>query len=96
MGGVSRPTRYSEVLMIFAMNALVSTEVETPCIKVCVVDPDSGFCIGCGRSRMEIGGWLGFSSAERRSVMAGLPDRLAGLTLNKRRKGGRRGRLAGI
>jgi predicted Fe-S protein YdhL (DUF1289 family) len=68
--------------------------VETPCIKVCVVDPGSGLCIGCGRTRLEIGGWLGFSTEQRRTVMASLPERLATLTLNKRRRGGRRGRLA--
>jgi predicted Fe-S protein YdhL (DUF1289 family) len=79
--------------MIVTMNALSNSEIETPCIKVCVVDPETGWCIGCGRTRMEIGGWLGFSAAERKSIMAGLPQRLSTLTLSKRRKGGRRGRL---
>jgi hypothetical protein len=75
------------------MNAIPLPAIETPCIKVCVVDPDSGFCIGCGRSRQEIGGWIGFSPDERKSVMAELEGRLATLTLRKRRRGGRRGRL---
>lgn len=68
--------------------------IETPCIKVCVLDPDSGLCIGCGRTRPEIGGWTGFSPGERRAVMATLPERLANLTRNKRRRGGRQARLA--
>jgi predicted Fe-S protein YdhL (DUF1289 family) len=76
------------------MNASSLPAIETPCIKVCVVDPDSGYCIGCGRTRGEIGSWLGFSPEARRAVMAVLPDRVASLTLNKRRRGGRRGRLA--
>ncbi|MBI2720348.1 MAG: DUF1289 domain-containing protein [Rhizobiales bacterium] len=67
--------------------------IETPCIKVCVVDPETGFCIGCGRTRAEIGGWLGFSPDDRRQVMAWLPERVSSLTLRKRRRGGRRGRL---
>jgi len=67
-------------------------DIETPCVKLCVVDPDSGFCIGCGRSRSEIAGWIAMSPAERRDVMAGLDDRLDSLTRNKRRKGGARGR----
>lgn len=75
------------------MNAIPLPAIETPCIKVCVVDPDSGFCIGCGRSRLEIGGWIGFSPDERKSVMAELEGRLATLTQRKRRRGGRRGRL---
>ena len=33
--------------MISPMNAFASHEIETPCVKVCVVDPDTGFCIGC-------------------------------------------------
>jgi uncharacterized protein len=79
------------------MNAIPLPAIETPCIKVCVVDADSGFCIGCGRTRTEIGNWLGFSADARRAVMAELPERMATLTLRKRRKGGRRGRLeAGV
>lgn len=75
------------------MNALTSQDIETPCIKVCVIDPDTGFCVGCGRTRGEIGNWLGLSSAERLGIMATLPERVSTLTLRKRRKGGRRGRL---
>lgn len=74
------------------MNAPVSQQIDTPCVKLCVVDPDSGFCIGCGRTRSEIAGWLAMSVVERREVMAGLDERLETLTRHKRRKGGARGR----
>jgi uncharacterized protein len=77
------------------MNSVPLPAIETPCVTVCVVDADTGICIGCGRSRGEIGGWLGFTPEQRRHVMAELPERLATLTLRKRRKGGRRGRLEG-
>ena len=76
-----------------AMNAPYQPAIETPCVKICVVDPETGFCIGCGRTRMEIGGWLGMSADERRSVMAELPERVQGLTRRKTRRGGRAGRL---
>ncbi|NMD07269.1 MAG: DUF1289 domain-containing protein [Phyllobacteriaceae bacterium] len=69
--------------------------VESPCVKICVVEPETGFCIGCGRTRGEIGGWLGMSPDERRTVMATLPERVATLTQRKTRRGGRRGRLGG-
>ena len=49
------------------MNAMNQPAIETPCIKICVVDPETGFCIGCGRTRGEIGGWLGLSPEERRA-----------------------------
>jgi len=68
--------------------------IESPCVKICVVDPETGFCIGCGRTRDEIGSWLGFSPEQRRHVMATLPERVASLTLRKSRRGGRRARLA--
>lgn len=77
------------------MNAMNCFEIETPCIKVCVVDPDTGFCIGCGRTRGEIAGWLGYSAQERHAVVLALPERVNTLTLRKRRKGGRRARLGG-
>tara|TARA_B100001939_G_C16396900_1_gene386531 strand:+ start:64 stop:231 length:168 start_codon:yes stop_codon:yes gene_type:complete len=32
-------------------------EIESPCIQVCVMDPDSGFCFGCGRTMEEIEKW---------------------------------------
>ena len=74
------------------MNAPETPDIETPCVKLCVVDPDSGFCIGCGRSRAEIAGWIAMSPDARREVMADLDDRMASLTRSKRRKGGARGR----
>jgi predicted Fe-S protein YdhL (DUF1289 family) len=52
-------------------------EIETPCNKVCAVDPASGLCIGCGRTVAEIAGWIGFTADERKRIMAGLPKRLA-------------------
>jgi predicted Fe-S protein YdhL (DUF1289 family) len=70
-------------------------DIETPCIKVCVLDPDTGYCVGCGRTRSEIAGWLGYSAETRRGIMSGLPERVAGLTRMKRRKGGARGRRGG-
>ena len=50
--------------------------ISTPCVKVCVIDRAAGLCAGCGRTLAEIGGWLGFSEAERREIMAALPARL--------------------
>jgi predicted Fe-S protein YdhL (DUF1289 family) len=50
----------------------------SPCVKVCVIDGQSGLCAGCGRSLAEIGRWLSYSDEERRAIMAALPARLAG------------------
>ena len=75
------------------MDAFFESDVETPCIKVCVVDPGSGFCIGCGRSRDEIASWLDLNTEQRRRIMRSLPERISSLSSRRRRKGGRRGRL---
>src|SRR4029450_12061692 len=56
-------------------------DIETPCVKVCVLDPESGYCIGCGRTRNEIAGWLDMTDQLRRDVMAGRPQRDAAPTL---------------
>jgi predicted Fe-S protein YdhL (DUF1289 family) len=50
--------------------------IETPCEKICVVDPPSGLCRGCGRSLAEIERWTAYSGAERTRIMAKLPARL--------------------
>jgi len=50
--------------------------IETPCTKVCTVDPVCGLCIGCGRTLAEIGGWTLLTAQERSDIMATLPARL--------------------
>jgi uncharacterized protein len=51
--------------------------LQTPCIKVCVIDPASRLCAGCGRTLDEIGRWGSMSDAERAAVMDALPARMA-------------------
>ncbi|ABD87617.1 DUF1289 domain-containing protein [Rhodopseudomonas palustris] len=48
----------------------------SPCIAVCIVDPDSALCIGCGRTVSEITGWRHLASDARHAIMAALPDRM--------------------
>ncbi|HEX7887322.1 MAG TPA: DUF1289 domain-containing protein [Phenylobacterium sp.] len=49
--------------------------IKTPCIKVCVVDGESGLCLGCYRRLSEVAGWARLTDAERDAVLAELPDR---------------------
>jgi uncharacterized protein len=49
--------------------------IKTPCVKVCIVDGASGFCLGCARSLPEIAGWARYTDAEREAIMAQLPGR---------------------
>jgi hypothetical protein len=50
--------------------------IETPCIKVCVLDPASGLCQGCGRSLEEIARWGSMSAEERRRLIVELKARV--------------------
>lgn len=54
---------------------------DTPCVGVCMIDPKTSLCFGCGRTLPEIARWHRMETAERRAVMAGLPARMAGAGL---------------
>ncbi|MBI5262131.1 MAG: DUF1289 domain-containing protein [Bradyrhizobium sp.] len=60
---------------------------ETPCIAVCVIDPQTRLCFGCGRTLSEIARWPAMESAERLELMGLLPSRMqaAGLVSTKPR-----------
>lgn len=49
--------------------------IKTPCIKVCVVDGESGLCLGCFRKLSEVAGWARLTDEERERIMAELPSR---------------------
>jgi|HubBroStandDraft_4_1064222.scaffolds.fasta_scaffold105058_2 predicted Fe-S protein YdhL (DUF1289 family) len=58
----------------------IEADVKTPCNRTCALHPVSGLCVGCGRSVVEIAGWIGFNDKERAAIMARLPTRLAAVT----------------
>ena len=49
--------------------------MKTPCVKVCVMDPQRGVCLGCCRTLDEIGAWGTMTDAERDRVMSSLAER---------------------
>jgi hypothetical protein len=49
--------------------------IKTPCIKVCVVDGESGLCLGCLRRLNEVAAWSRLTDEERDRILAELPDR---------------------
>jgi len=49
--------------------------IKTPCVQVCVVDGESGLCLGCFRTLPEVAGWAAMSDPERAAIMAELPAR---------------------
>jgi predicted Fe-S protein YdhL (DUF1289 family) len=65
-------------------------EIQSPCVKICVMHPEAKLCTGCLRSIEEITGWSRMTGAQRAAVMAELPARESQL---KKRRGGRAARL---
>ena len=65
-------------------------EVQSPCVKICVVHPVERICTGCLRSLDEIASWGRMSNAERAALMEELPSRESRL---KKRRGGRAARI---
>ena len=59
-------------------------EVESPCVKLCIIHTKSGLCMGCYRSGLEISKWSIMTAAERQHIMQELPGRI-GRVRGKRR-----------
>lgn len=64
-------------------------EIESPCVNICMIHPDTRLCVGCKRTGDEIARWGRMQPEERRRIMADLPAREAG---PQRRSGGRKAR----
>jgi predicted Fe-S protein YdhL (DUF1289 family) len=65
-------------------------EIESPCVKICVIHPQARICTGCLRTAQEITVWSRLSPEARREVMAELPSRAGRI---RQRRGGRAARL---
>ena len=52
-------------------------QVPSPCISVCVLDPDGALCLGCFRTLDEIAAWGALDADAKRRVLASLPARAA-------------------
>ena len=57
--------------------------IATPCIKVCMVDGASGFCLGCHRTLPEIARWGALTDAERAEITLALPARRSRISPEK-------------
>ena len=68
-------------------------EVESPCIKICLIHPEARLCTGCHRTIDEIAAWSRMSPETRRAIMDELPQRAEQLT---KRRGGRAARRARV
>ena len=68
-------------------------ELDSPCIKLCIIHEEKGLCIGCYRTIFEIADWSKLSSEVRNQIILELPDR--GKKMLAYRRGGRKRREKG-
>jgi predicted Fe-S protein YdhL (DUF1289 family) len=52
-----------------------SAPIATPCVKICVIDGESGLCLGCQRTLSEVASWGRLTDQQRAEIMAGLAAR---------------------
>lgn len=65
--------------------------IESPCVQLCTIHPETRLCLGCARSIDEITAWSRLAPEARRAIMAELPSRQP---RPEGRRGGRAARLA--
>jgi predicted Fe-S protein YdhL (DUF1289 family) len=56
----------------------MAASVPSPCIGLCILDPETGFCKGCFRTIEEIGAWIGLDDEGRRDVLRLVGERRRG------------------
>ncbi|WP_417516762.1 DUF1289 domain-containing protein [Minwuia sp.] len=56
-----------------------ATDIPSPCISVCYLDTQRDVCVGCYRSRAEIGEWSRADAARRAEIVASCTARRAAL-----------------
>ena len=49
--------------------------VDSPCNDVCTTDPESGLCVGCGRTPYEIENWFSYSDNQKKKLLKDLKTR---------------------
>ena len=51
--------------------------VPSPCINLCKMDPNTGWCLGCHRTISEIAGWGRLDDTNKQQILLRLPPRRA-------------------
>lgn len=51
------------------------SSIKSPCIKVCAIDGQTGYCLGCARTLKEVATWHRFTDIERNEIIDNLSKR---------------------
>ena len=53
------------------------SNIESPCVEICQLDPDQGLCVGCFRTMSEISAWAEMSNSEKSDTLRSAKERQA-------------------
>jgi len=53
----------------------MTEQVASPCVNICQMNPETGYCIGCMRTIDEIADWLEMTNMEKGQVLNRLEER---------------------
>ena len=67
------------LVKIRAPDVATKTDIQSPCISVCRMSDNSGLCVGCFRTSVEIAGWSSAGDDSKRSVWKLIEQRMDGL-----------------
>lgn len=56
---------------------LLASGPPSPCISVCQMDNQTGYCVGCFRTIDEIRDWIISTPDQRNAILAGIAERKA-------------------
>lgn len=48
---------------------------DSPCVDICQMDSESGFCVGCGRTIEEIANWSSYTNEKKKNILKQLKSR---------------------
>jgi len=52
-------------------------EFKSPCNELCLIDEDTGLCLGCLRTSEEIASWQTYTEVQKKNVMSEIEKRKA-------------------
>ncbi|HRF62357.1 MAG TPA: DUF1289 domain-containing protein [Candidatus Competibacter sp.] len=62
-----------------ADNPYLPNDPPSPCVGICVMNPQTQLCDGCLRTLDEIAAWWDYNPAQKQAVLSELESRLARL-----------------
>ena len=45
------------------------SDIKSPCTELCIIDEDTGLCVGCYRTSDEIASWSDFNNEKKREIL---------------------------